>query len=147
MNASVLARPGVALRATPGAALRIAALLALVIETAVHVYLAPDHLNEMPYIGVGFVVGAVLSAVVLGGVLLVGNQLWPWLSGAVLCAGMTVLFVASRTVGLPDYQESWTSDNSLGLFATATELVFVGCAYVVCSPVVRRRSEVRVVAA
>ena len=53
MNASVLARPGVAFVATPGTALRVAAVLALVSETAAHVYLAPDHLEEMPYIGVG----------------------------------------------------------------------------------------------
>jgi hypothetical protein len=130
MTASVFARPGVAAAATPGTAARAAAVVALVVETAVHVYLAPDHLREMPYIGVGFALGAALSVLVLGGMLLARNAVWPWLFGAVLCAGMAVLFVASRTVGLPGYKETWTSDNSLGLLSTATELVVVSCAAV-----------------
>jgi hypothetical protein len=72
-------------------------------------------------------------------VVLAARRVLPWLAGAVLCAGMAVLFVASRTVGLPAYQESWTSDHSLGLIATAAEVVFVTCAFAVCSPVVLRR--------
>jgi hypothetical protein len=48
---------------------------------------------------------------------------------------MALLFVASRTVGLPGYQEPWTADGGLGLVATAAELVFVVCAALALPPV------------
>ncbi|HZC73322.1 MAG TPA: hypothetical protein VE442_21685 [Jatrophihabitans sp.] len=120
-------RPGAA-SAAPGTALRCLAALALAANIAIHVYLAPDHIAEIPYIGAGFVAASML----LGGVL-VGLLLWPadrstWLAGAVLSAGMAALFVVSRTLGLPDYHEAWTSDSALGLWCLAPEAVFVVCA-------------------
>jgi hypothetical protein len=102
---------------------RSAAAVMLVIEIAIHVYLAPAHLAEMPYIGVGFVVASVLSAVAL--VLVLMDRPVGWLLGTALCLGMAGLFVVSRIVGLPGYHEAWTSDHSLGLWALLPEAVFV----------------------
>jgi hypothetical protein len=117
-----------AVTAAPGVALRGLAGLALVANIGIHVYLAPDHIHEMPYIGAGFVAAAMLLIGVL-----VGLILWPgdrslWLTGALLSAGMAVLFIISRTLGLPDYHEAWTSDSALGLWCLAPEALFVACA-------------------
>jgi hypothetical protein len=107
---------------------RYAAALMLAAEIAIHVYLAPDHLEEMPYIGMGFVVASVLCAVAL--VLVLLDRPAGWLLGTALCVGMAVLFVISRLVGLPGYHEEWTSDSSLGLWSLVPEAVFVLLAWV-----------------
>jgi hypothetical protein len=107
---------------------RYAAALMLAAEIAIHVYLAPDHLEEMPYIGMGFVVASVLCAVAL--VLVLLDHPAGWLLGTALCVGMAVLFVISRLVGLPGYHEEWTSDSSLGLWSLVPEALFVLLAWV-----------------
>jgi len=107
----------------------------LAAEIVIHAYLVPDHLEEMPYIGVGFIVASVLCAVAL--VLVLLDRSVGWVLGTLLCVGMAGLFVISRVVGLPDYHEEWTSDSSLGLWALLPEAVFVLLAYVR----LRQRSE------
>jgi hypothetical protein len=107
---------------------RYAAALMLAAEIAIHAYLAPDHLEEMPYIGTGFVVASVLCAVAL--VLVLLDLPAGWLLGTALCVGMAVLFVISRLVGLPGYHEEWTSDSSLGLWSLVPEALFVLLAWV-----------------
>jgi hypothetical protein len=107
---------------------RSLAALMLAIEVAIHAYLIPDHLEEMPYIGVGFVVASVLCLVALA--LVLADRPRGWLLGAAVCVGMAALFVVSRVVGLPDYHEAWTSDSSLGLWALPPEAVFVLLAFV-----------------
>jgi hypothetical protein len=109
-------------------AVRTLAAASLAANIAIHVYLAPDHIHEMPYIGASFVAAAML----LTGVL-VGMLLWPadralWQAGAVLSLGMAGLFVISRTIGLPAYHEAWTSDDALGLWCLVPEALFVACA-------------------
>lgn len=107
---------------------RLLAAAALVAEIVIHAYLAPAHLAEIPYIGASFVLAAVASTGVLGWLLVRPRDPRPWLAGALLCVGMGVLFVVSRTVGLPDYHEAWTSDSALGLWCLPPELLFVACA-------------------
>ena len=102
---------------------RLAAALALAVEIAIHLYLAPDHLEEMPYIGVAFLTASALAAASL--VLVVVDRPAGWLPGAALCAGMAGGFVISRVVGLPDYHEAWTSDHGLGLWSLPPEALFV----------------------
>jgi hypothetical protein len=97
-------------------------------EIIIHVYLAPDHLQEMPYIGASFVIASVLLTVALVAILAAPRRAAGWLLGTALCVGMAVAFVISRLIGLPDYHEAWTSDNALGLWALPPELVFVLCA-------------------
>jgi hypothetical protein len=108
--------------------LQLVAAAALVVEIVVHAALAPDHLVEMPYIGASFVGVSVLLTTVLVGLLLRPRNPLPWLAGAALCVGMCATFVVSRTVGLPDYHEAWTSDNGMGLVCIPPEILFVACA-------------------
>jgi hypothetical protein len=96
-----------------------------VTEIAIHAWLVPDHLHAMPYMGALFVVACVLLAAVLGGLVLAPRNEAVWAAGAVICAGMVVGFLASRTVGLPSYHEAWTSDSSLGLWSLPPDVVFV----------------------
>jgi hypothetical protein len=97
------------------------------VEVAIHAVLAPDHLSEVPYIGVLFVLAAVVMTAVAGG--LWGRfQDWAWMIGSAVCAGMFVAFVVSRVAGLPDYHEAWTADGGLGLLSLPPELIFLGCA-------------------
>jgi uncharacterized membrane protein (GlpM family) len=107
---------------------RFVAALMLAVEVAIHVYLVPDHLDEMRYIGVSFVIASVWGAVAL--LLVLADRAAGWLLGAVLCAGMAAAFVVSRLVGLPDYHEAWTSDSSLGLWSLPPEVVFLVLAWV-----------------
>jgi hypothetical protein len=74
----------------------------------IHTYLAPMHLQEQPYIGVLFLVASVLLAGVAVCLAVPRLQTHAWWSGAAVCVGMAVGYVASRTVGLPNgYHESW----------------------------------------
>jgi len=108
--------------------IRLVAASALAMEIAIHADLAPDHLREVPYVGVGFVLAAVLLSLALFGVL--ADRPRGWLLGVALCVGMGVLFVASRTIGLPGFREAWSSDGGLGLAALPAEAVFIGCAII-----------------
>jgi hypothetical protein len=111
----------------PHLILRAVAATMLVVEIAIRAYLAPAHLEEMPYIGVSFVISAVLLLVVLIANLVTPRWAIAWQFGALICLGMAVLFVISRTAGLPDYQEGWTADSNLGLVSLAADLVYLAC--------------------
>jgi hypothetical protein len=87
--------------AVPGAC-RIASAL-LLATACVHVALVPSYAHEAMYLGALFLIAG-LSAFA------VGLQLWrygdrsAWSAGSVLCTGMMVGFIVSRTVGLPAYK-------------------------------------------
>lgn len=71
----------------------------------IHLILAPEYFSEKAYIGVLFVLGAiVLCAFALR--LWRGDDVPSWLLGALTMAGMGIGFVLSRTVGLPGFHES-----------------------------------------
>ena len=106
---------------------RCAAALAMAAEIAIHVWLAPDHLEEMPYIGIAFVIASVVGTAVL--VLVLADRPSGWWLGAALCVGMAGAFVVSRAVGLPDYHEAWTGDHGLGLWSLPPEALFVVLAH------------------
>jgi hypothetical protein len=112
----------------PRRSLRLAGVAMLVLEISIHGYLAPDHLREIPYVGVLFVAASGVLTVVLVGILTRPRAGAVWQGGAVVCAGMALAFVTSRTVGLPGLHEGWTSDAGLGLLSLPPEVAFVGCA-------------------
>jgi hypothetical protein len=111
----------------PGPVTRAIALTMIATEIAIHAYLAPDHLEEVPYIGVSFVVACVLLLAVAALLVVAPRNRWGWFTGAALCVGMGLGFALSRLFGLPDYHETWTSDAGLGLWSLPPEIVFVGC--------------------
>jgi hypothetical protein len=118
--------------------LKSVAALMLAVEIAIHVYLAPDHLHEVLYIGIGFLIASALCAVAI--VLVLLERSTGWLLGAAVCAGMAGAFVVSRLFGLPDYHEAWTSDDALGLWSLPPEALFLVCATVRLRPRLVRSS-------
>ncbi|MGW1025916.1 hypothetical protein ACWD4J_19880 [Streptomyces sp. NPDC002577] len=88
-----------------------------------HLLIAPEHLEEMPYIGILFVVGSVALLAVAAGLGL-RNPLPAWLVGAAVSGGMILGFTLSRTVGLPDYhEEDW--DTPYGQLSMIAEVLFL----------------------
>jgi len=98
------------------------------IEIAIHAKLAPDHLREIPYIGALFLSSVVLLAGVAVALLFRRSVPAAWTVGALVCAGMFVGFLLSRSIGFPDYHEAWTSDGNLGLISLPPELIFIAAA-------------------
>ena len=119
----------------PPIGLRLVAIPMIGIELAIHAVLVPSHLAEVPYIGALFLVATLALAAVLSMLLETSpHSRNAWLLGAVTCAAMFVGFLVSRTFGLPDYHESWLSDNALGVASIPPELVFIACACRVLRP-------------
>jgi Na+/proline symporter len=98
------------------------------VEVVIHAVLVPSHLKETPYIGVLFIAATAILTVVLVSLLRPRTRVAGWVVGALTCAGMFVGFIVSRTIGLPDYNETWTSDRGLGLISLPPELIFIGAA-------------------
>ncbi|WP_369244924.1 hypothetical protein [Streptomyces sp. R41] len=78
-------------------------------NTVLHTLLVPDHLEEMFYIGVLFVVGSAIMLVVAVALVIMKHPLVAWLTGTLVSLGMIVGFALSRTVGLPGgyYEAGW----------------------------------------
>jgi hypothetical protein len=89
-------------RRTPKA-LRWAGVLLIVACALIHLISAPDHLQEATYVGVLFLANAAGSLVAAFGIY--RDRLWGWLLGALVAGGAFVLFMVSRLIGLPAYQE------------------------------------------
>lgn len=107
-------------------------MVAAFLTMGIHMYLAPMHLEEKPYIGVAFLIGSAALAVSIVG--LVSDRertrTAAWLLGAATSLMMSIAFLLSRTVGLPGhYLETWDSqpEDVLGLVTLGLELLFCGC--------------------
>ena len=70
----------------------------------VHLKLTPAHLDEMPYIGVLFLLGGA-SSLIVAAWLAIREQPLAWAAGAALAGGMLLALVLSRTTGLPSFKE------------------------------------------
>lgn len=92
--------------------------------------MAPDHLAEKRYIGVLFLIGVGLLGAVLVGLSSEHDRLRvpAWTGGSLICAVEFILFVLSRTSGLPGgYHEAWVGapEDLLGLVSLLTELMLI----------------------
>jgi len=111
--------------------LRLVAFLAAFGSALIHLVIAPEHYAEEPYIGVLFVVGGgvlllvALAALTDDTVTRTREYLAAWHLGALVCAGMVVALLLSRTTGLPGgYREGW--DEPEAVVSLALELLFLG---------------------
>lgn len=102
---------------------RIAACAALS-TGAVHAWLAPGHLKEMPLFGALFLVAACLCADVAVR-LWRSDDLQAWLVGTTVCTAMAVGYVFSRTVGLFSMHEGW---DGLGVLCLLVDGTFLAAA-------------------
>ena len=101
-----------------------AAILLIIAVGLVHLRGAPPHYRVAPYLGVGFVanfIGALVAAVGI-----YRDALWGWLLGALVAGGALVLYVVSRSVGLPGYEHAigrWF--GPLGVISVVVEVLFI----------------------
>src|SRR5215208_4114658 len=103
------------------------AAIALALTGLIHLAMTPEGLEEQTYIGVLFLLGGV-TALTLAVWLWRGADRRVWSVAALVCAGMFVAFVLSRTTGLPGFQEDeW---SPLGLVSLVAEAWVVLAAFV-----------------
>jgi zinc transporter ZupT len=117
-------------------ALRAVAVTGLLVTAIVHMPVAAEHLNEVPYLGVAFY-GFVLACAAAAGSLLVESRRSVWLGALTLNAAATVVYVVSRTFGLPaasDDRGDWT--NTAGVICVTAQIVVV----IACALALRGRS-------
>lgn len=107
--------------------LRCVAIAAALISAAVHARLVPEHLEEVPYIGVLFLLGTVLLVLAVVALLVRPWRRAGWWVGSIVCAGMTAAYVVSRTLGLPQgYREEW--GDAAGTVSLVVQTVFLAAA-------------------
>ena len=81
---------------------KLTAILLIVAVGLVHLRGAPPHYNFAPYMGIAFVanfVGALVAAVGI-----YRDALWGWLLGVLIAGGALVMYVVSRSIGLPGFE-------------------------------------------
>ena len=109
-------------------AVRGVAIAMIVVEVVIHADLTPIALRAVPYVGVLFIVAIVLLSGAAVSLLWRRSRVIGWSLGAAVCAGMLLAFILSRTVGLPGYHETWTSDSGLGIVSLPPELIVIAAA-------------------
>ena len=87
-------------------------------------YGAFPHYRVAPYIGVGFVVNFIAALVAAVGIY--RDALWGWLLGVLVAGGALVMYVLSRSVGLPGFEHAvgrWS--GPLGVVSLVVEALFI----------------------
>jgi hypothetical protein len=104
--------------------LKLAAIVLIVVVGLIHLIGAPQHYRVAPYVGVGFVanfIGALVAAVGI-----YRDALWGWLLGALVAGGALVMYLVSRSVGLPGFEHAvgrWS--GPLGILSSVVEVLFL----------------------
>ena len=131
---------GTSARQTPKT-FRWAGVVLIVACGLIHLVSAPDHLQEATYVGVLFLANGAGALIAAFGIY--RDMLWGWVLGALVAGGAFVMFIVSRFIGLPAYQEHvgmWIGDSfgdRLGIPSLIVEAPLVVLAGIV---VARRRA-------
>lgn len=99
-----------------------------------HVLISGEHFIAAPYLGVLFLLNCAGSILAAAG-LAWGAYRWAWLLGVLIAGGAFVGFIASRTIGLPGFEEAvgqWW--NLPGLLTLAFEALFLGLFVLALTP-------------
>ena len=123
---------------------KAAGILLIIAAGLIHLMAAPDHYEEATYIGVLFsanLLGALAAAIGL-----YRDELWGWWLGAVVAGGAFAMFIVSRLIGLPGFDEHvglWLGDSVedyLGIPSLIIEAAFLGLFVVVITSQARARA-------
>ena len=123
---------------------KVAGLLLIIAAGLIHLVAAPDHYEEATYIGVLFsanLLGALAAAIGI-----YRDELWGWWLGAAVAGGAFVMFMVSRLIGLPGFEEHlglWLGDSVedyLGIPSLIIEASFVVLSVVVITLQARTRA-------
>src|SRR5919202_2094090 len=104
--------------------LKLMAILLIIAVGVIHLIGASPHYRVAPYIGVSFVANFIAALVAAVGVY--RDALWGWLLGALIAGGALVMYVISRSVGLPGYEHAvgrWF--GPLGVVSLVVEALFI----------------------
>jgi hypothetical protein len=98
-------------------------VLAAAVSAGIHAGLVPEHLGEMPLLGVSFIV-AVLALLAIAAAVAVRPQAQlPASRAAFLFAGLILAYAASRTTGLPVLEPEPEPVDAIGISTVAVQLV------------------------
>ena len=79
----------------------VGAAIALIVVTGlIHLVTAPDDFSEAAYKGTLFVVNGIAALIAAAGIYR-GSKTWGWGLGLLVAGGAMVMYVVSRTIGLP----------------------------------------------
>jgi hypothetical protein len=103
--------------------------IGLIVTTAlVHLVQAPEDLSEVAVRGYLFVLNGLLGLVAAVGIAQ-GSRTWGWGLGLLVAGGALIVFIVSRSVGLPAWQDSvgeWL--EPIAVLSFLVELAFVAIA-------------------
>jgi hypothetical protein len=126
-----------------GRGVRFVGIVAALTAAIAHIPPAPNHLREVPYIGVGFVLltACCLSAAFILAVPVLHPAWRPaWIASAVSCGAAIAALLLNRTIGLPGMTDDigrWT--EPLALVSICNEAMVVVAALLASGGGLRRR--------
>lgn len=101
----------------------ILVVLAAAASAGIHAGLVPEHLGEMPQLGVSFAF-AVLALLAIGAAVTIRAQAFlPASLAALLFAGLILAYVASRTTGLPALEPEPERVDAIGVVTVGVQAV------------------------
>lgn len=115
-------------------------ILALIASAAAHIPVTPEHLREVPYVGVMFLV-LIVACLALAASLAVRDSPVAWVATAATTSLAIAAYIVSRSVGLPDMADdigNWR--EPLGIAAITAEALALLTASCALAPLTRRGS-------
>ena len=107
---------------------RDALVVACAVSVGIHAALTPGHLREEPPAGIGFLVSAVLLAVLVVALTLRPASRSAVVVAGVVLAGLLVAYALAVTTGVPGLHPDVEPADWLGLVTKAVELVGLAAA-------------------
>jgi hypothetical protein len=100
-----------------------AAIVLILVTGLIHLVEGPDQLSDAAYVGVLFFLNAAGAALAAIGIYR-GVQTWGWGLGLFVAGGALLMYIISRTVGLPGLEvEPWF--EPIGVLSMIVESLFV----------------------
>ena len=96
-----------------------ASLIALV--ALIHLLVVPEYFASAPYLGLLFIVNFLGSAASAVGIY--RHTWWGWPLGLLMAGGAFIMYIESRTIGLPGLNEGWLDPP--GILSLIFEAAFV----------------------
>jgi hypothetical protein len=98
-------------------------VLAAAVSAGIHAGLVPEHLGEMPPLGVSFIVAVLTLLAIAAAVAIRPEAQIPASLSAFLFAGLILAYVASRTTGLPVLEPEPERVDAIGIVTVAVQFV------------------------
>jgi hypothetical protein len=111
-------------RSTTSSLLMGLAIAFIIVAGLIHLVTAPDEFTEATYKGLLFVANGVAAFVAAVGIYR-GSKTWGWGLGLLVAGGAIIMYVVSRTLGLPNLgvDDEWF--EPIGVLSLIVEGVYV----------------------